>query len=114
VAYDVMRAYGTTGLLDPAQEHVPNDWYDALPGRSYTIAEHPVIPVQLHKMSQRELATREIELTIPPYIKGAPPPWRMRGWRAWEELTLAWDKMLKDVGTLFISLGKRVTRRQLS
>lgn len=114
VAYDVLRAYGTTELLDPAQEHVPNDWYDALPGRSYTIAEHPVIPVHLLKMSQRELATREILLTIPPHIKGAPPPWRMRGWRAWEELTLAWDKMLKDVGTLFISLGKRVTKRQIS
>lgn len=74
VAYDVLRAYGTTELLDPAQEHVPNDWYNALPGHSYTIAEHPVIPVQLRKMSQRELATREIELTIPPRIKGAPPP----------------------------------------
>jgi uncharacterized membrane protein HdeD (DUF308 family) len=114
VAYDVLRAYGTTELLDPAQEHVPNDWYDALPGRSYTIAEHPVIPVHLHKMSQRELVTSEIELTIPPRIKGAPPPWRMRGWRAWEELTLAWDKMLKDVGKLFISMGKRVTKRQIS
>jgi uncharacterized membrane protein HdeD (DUF308 family) len=114
VAYDVLRAYGTTELLNPAQEHVPNEWYDALPGRSYTIAEHPVIPVHLHKMSQRELTTREILLTIPPHIKGAPPPWRMRGWRAWEELTLAWDKMLKDVGKLFVSLGKRVTKRQLS
>ena len=113
VAYDVLRAYGTTELLDPAQEHVPNDWYDALPGRSYTIAEHPVIPVQLHKMSQRELATREILLTIPPRIKGSPPPWRVRGWRAWEELTLGWDKMLKDVRTLFISMGKRVTKRQI-
>jgi uncharacterized membrane protein HdeD (DUF308 family) len=113
-AYDVLRAYGATELLDPAQEHVPNDWYDALPGRSYTIAEHPVIPVQLRKMSQRELATREIELTIPPHVKGAPPPWRMRGWRAWEELTLAWDKMLKDVGKLFISMGKRVTKRQIT
>jgi uncharacterized membrane protein HdeD (DUF308 family) len=114
VAYDVLRAYGTTELLDPAQEHIPNDWYDALPGRSYTIAEHPVIPVQLHRMSRRELSTREIELTIPPRIKGVPPPWRMHGWRAWEELTLAWDKMLKDVGKLFVSLGKRVTKRQLS
>ena len=114
VAYDVLRAYGTTELLDPAQEHVPNDWYDALAGRSYTIAEHAVIPVQLLKISQRELATREILLTIPPHIKGAPPPWRVRGWRAWEELTLGWDKMLKDVGTLFISLGKRVTKRQLA
>ncbi len=114
VAYDVLRAYGTTELLDPAQEHVPNDWFDALPGRSYTIAEHPVIPVRLLKMSQRELAIREIELTIPPHVKGAPPPWRMRGWRAWEELILAWDKMLKDVGKLFISMGKRVTKRQIS
>ena len=114
VAYDILRAYGTTGLLDPAQEHVPNDWYDALPGRSYTIAEHPVIPLHLLKMSQRELAIREIELTIPTHVKGTPPPWRMRGWRAWEELTLAWDKMLKDVWKLFISMGKRVTKRQLS
>ncbi|HEY6409816.1 MAG TPA: hypothetical protein VIY29_20345 [Ktedonobacteraceae bacterium] len=113
VAYDVLRAYGTTGLLDPAQEHVPNDWYDALPGRSYTIAEHPVIPVRMLKMSQRELAIREILLTIPSHIKGAPPPWRMRGWRAWEELSLAWDKMLKDVWKLFISMRKRVTKRQL-
>ncbi len=110
VTYDVLRAYGTTELLDPAQEHVPNDWYDALPGWTYKIAEHPVIPVHVHKMSQRELAIREILLTIPPRIKAAPPPWRMRGWRAWEELTLAWDKMLKDVWTLIILMGKRVTR----
>ena len=114
VAYDVLRAYGTTELLDPAQEHIPNDWFDALPGRSYTIAEHPVIPVQLRKMSQRELVIREIPLTIPPHIKGVPPPWRMRGWRAWEELTLAWEKMLKDVKALFISLGKRLTKRQIT
>jgi hypothetical protein len=114
VTYDVLRAYGATELLDPAQEHVPNDWYDALPGRSYIIAEHPLIPVQLHKMSLRELATREIELTIPPRIRGEPPPWRTRGGRAWQELTLAWEKMLKDVGTLFMSLGKRVTKRQVS
>jgi len=114
VAYDILRAYGNTELLDPAQEHIPNDWYDALPGRSYTIAEHPVIPVQLRKMSQRELVIREIELTIPIHIKGVPPPWRTRGWRAWEEVTLAWDKMLKDVGKLFSSMSKRVTKRQVS
>jgi uncharacterized membrane protein HdeD (DUF308 family) len=114
VAYNVLRAYGTTELLDPAQEHVPNDWYDALPGYSYTIAEHAVIPLHLRRMSQRELATREILLTIPPHVKGTPPPWRVRGWRAWEELTLGWDKMLKDVGTLFISIGKRVTKRQIA
>jgi len=38
----------------------------------------------------------------------------MHGWRAWEELTLAWDKMLKDVWKLFILMGKRMTKRQLS
>ncbi len=114
VAYDVLRAYGTSELLDPAQEHVPNDWYDALPGCSYTIAEHAVIPLHLRRMSQRELATREILLTIPTRIEGTAPPWRMRGGRAWEELTLGWDKMLKDVGKLFSLMGKRVTKQQIS
>ncbi len=114
VAYDILRAFSVNELLDPAEEHVPNDWYDALPGPSYTIAEHPVIPVRLHKMSQRELATSEIVLTIPAHIKGTPPPWRQRGWRAMQELTLTWDKMLKDMRTLFISMGKRITKLQAS
>ena len=114
VAYDILRAYGAIELLDPAQEHVPNDWYDALPGPSYKIAEHPVIPVHLRKMSQRELATREILLTIPSRVKGTPPPWRQRGWRAMQELTLTWDKMLKDMRTLYSSMGHRLTRRQVS
>ncbi len=112
VAYDILRAYGVVELLDPAQEHVPNDWYDALPGRSYAVAEHPVIPLHLRIRSQRELPLNEILLTIPPHIQGMPPPWRMRGWRAWQELTLGYDKMLKDMGALFVSLGSRVLRRQ--
>jgi uncharacterized membrane protein HdeD (DUF308 family) len=112
VAYDILRAYGADELLDPAQEHVPNDWYDALPGPSYTVVAHPVIPVRLHKMSQRELATREILLTIPSHIQGTAPPWRQRGWRAIHELTLTWDKMLKDMRTLFTLIGKRVIKRQ--
>ncbi len=107
VAYDILRAYGTEELLDPAEEHVPNDWYDALPGPGYKIAEHPVIPLRLHKISQRELATSEILLPIPSHIQGTPPPWRQRGWRAMHELTLTWDKMLKDMRTLFISISKR-------
>jgi hypothetical protein len=114
VAYDILRAYGAIELLDPAGEHVPNDWYDDLPGPSYKIAEHPVIPMRLHKMSQRELAISEILLTIPSRIKGTPPPWRQRGWRAMQELSLTWDKMLKDMRTLFISIGKHVKRRQVS
>jgi uncharacterized membrane protein HdeD (DUF308 family) len=114
VAYDILRAYGVTELLDPAQEHVPNDWYDALPGPSYKIAEYPVIPVNLRKMSQRELAISEILLTIPSHIKGTPPLWRQRGWRAMQELTLTWDKMLKDMRTLFVSIGHRLTKRRVS
>jgi hypothetical protein len=77
-----------TELLDPAQEYIPNDWYDALPGRSYPIEECRVIPVHLHQMSRLELTSRDIELTISPHIKGTAPPWRMKGWRAGEELTL--------------------------
>ena len=112
VAYDILRAFGANELIDPAEQHVPNDWFDALPGPRYKIAEHPIIPLRLHKMSQRELVTSEILLTIPPHINGTPPPWRQTGWRAMHELTLTWDKMLKDMRTLFTSIGKRVIKRR--
>jgi uncharacterized membrane protein HdeD (DUF308 family) len=111
VAYEILRTYGATSLLDPAQEYIPNDWYDALPGRSYPIMQCPVIPLRLHQMSQRELASREIVLTIPPQIKGTAPPWRMKSWRAWVELTLEWKKMLKDVRMLLFSMVKLVTKK---
>ncbi len=41
VAYDILRAYGVTELLDPVEGLVPNDWYDAQPGSSYIIQETP-------------------------------------------------------------------------
>jgi hypothetical protein len=85
-----------------------------LPGRSYVIEENPTIPVHLHKMSRRALATREIMLTIPPRVNGTPPPWRVNGWRAWEELNRTLDKMLSDVRTLFVSIGNLLKRRQAS
>ncbi|MGZ6277938.1 MAG: hypothetical protein ACXWPP_04640 [Ktedonobacteraceae bacterium] len=107
-----MRAFDANELIDPAEQHVPNDWFDALPGPSYKIAEHPIIPLRLHKMSQRELVTSENLLTIPPHINGTPPPWRQTCWRAMHELTLTWDKMLKDLRILFISIGKRVIKRR--
>jgi uncharacterized membrane protein HdeD (DUF308 family) len=114
VAYDILRAYGVTELLDPVEGLVPNDWYDAQPGPSYIIEETPIIPIHLHLMSHRELARREIMLTIPPNVQGTPPPWRVNGWRAWSELNYTLDKMIRDVGTLFVSMGKLVTRRQTS
>ena len=71
-------------------------------------------PIHLHKMSKRDLATREIKLTIPEHIQGTPPSWRVNGWRSWQELYYTWDKMLRDVRTLFVSAGKLVTKRQTS
>src|SRR5713101_4264138 len=111
VAYDILRAYGVTELLDPVEGLVPNDWYDAQPGPNYIIEETPTIPIHLHLMSKRELARKEIMLTIPPHIQGTPPSWRVNGWRAWYELNYTLDKMIKDVRTLFVSMGKLVTRR---
>ncbi|HEY6409949.1 MAG TPA: hypothetical protein VIY29_21030, partial [Ktedonobacteraceae bacterium] len=98
-------------LLDPDKENVPNDWFDALHGTSYPIDEYPAIPLHLHKMSRRALATEQINLTIPLHIQGTPPSWREGGFRAWTEITDAWDKMLADVAGLFISAEKAVTRQ---
>jgi len=114
VAYDILRAYGVTELLDPVEGLVPNDWYDAQPGPSYIILETPAIPIHLHLMSKRELIRREILLTIPPNVQGTPPPWRVNGWRAWYELNYTLDKMINDVRTLFVSMGKFVMRHQES
>jgi uncharacterized membrane protein HdeD (DUF308 family) len=112
VAYDILRAYGCTQLLDPAKEFVPNDWYDALPGTSYTIAQHPVIAVSLRKQSPREIARREITLVIPSRIQGSAPPWRMPRWRAWEELTLVWEMMIGHIHTL-LTLGIKLIAQRL-
>jgi uncharacterized membrane protein HdeD (DUF308 family) len=111
VAYEILRTYGCTELLDPAKEFAPNDWYDALPGRSYSIAEYPAIPVSLHKRSHREIATREISLTIPAHMKGSPPPWRKPRWRPWEELMLMLEMMIGHVLTLCTSAIKLIAQR---
>lgn len=111
VAYDVLRAYGATVLPDPVEGLVPNDWYDSLPGPGYVIEKNPTIPLHLHRMSKRELATTEIMLTIPEHIQGTAPPWRGNGWRAWQELNDTFDKMLKDVRTLFVSIEGYMARR---
>ena len=113
-AYDILRAYGVTELLDPVEGLIPNDWYDTQPGPSYIIEETPLIPIHLHLMSKRELIRKEILLTIPPHVQGTPPPWRVDGWRAWYELNYTLDKMIRDVSTLFVSMGKLITRRLTS
>lgn len=100
VTYDVLRAYGVTALYDPAEEYVPNDWYDALPGPSYSMRQHPAVPIHLHRASTRPLPTTEIPLNIPPHIQGTEPPWRQGSRRAWEEIRLITLKMFVDVRTL--------------
>ncbi len=110
--YDILRAYGTGVLLDPVEEPAPNDWYDAIPGRSYLIADHPTIPLHLHQMSKRALSTREILLTSPERVQATAPPWRMQGWRVWQELDGTRKKMNGDLQTLFVETKKRVTRQR--
>jgi len=111
MAYEILCAYGCTELLDPAKEFVPNDWYDALPSRSYAIAASPAIPIRLHRQSRHQIATREIALVIPSHLKGSPPPWRKPRWRAWEELTLVWEMMIGHVRTACNSGIKLIVQR---
>ena len=82
------------------------------PAVATCIAEHPTIPLHLHQMSKRDLATREIILTIPERVQGTPPPWRVNDWRAWQELSGPWDKILRDMRTLFVSVARPVARRR--
>jgi uncharacterized membrane protein HdeD (DUF308 family) len=110
--YDILRAYGTGELLDPVEEPAPNDWYVALPGRSYLIADHPTIPLHLHQISKRDLATREIMLTIPEHVQATAPPWSVKGWRVWQELNSTRKKMNSDMRTLFVETKKRVTAQR--
>lgn len=86
-AYDVLREYGDERLRDPAQKNVPNEWYDSLPGLSYRVSEHPVIP--LRPEAERREATvrlREIQLKPPSWLDVTPPEWRAGGGRARYEL----------------------------
>jgi hypothetical protein len=92
--YDVLRAFGAVDLPDTAAKPLPNEWYDALPGSSYRISEHPAIPLR------PELATRlqqraeegiafpdEIALHIGAHVATSPPAWRGAGGRARYEVT---------------------------
>ncbi len=110
VVYEVLHAYGCTELLDPAKEFVPNDWYDALPGRSYPLAAYPSIPIHLHKHSRREITTWEIPLVIPAQMKGSPSSLQPH-WRVWEELTLVWEMVIGHVLTMVTSGIKLMRRR---
>ncbi len=97
VVYDVLRAYGVENLLDPAEEYVPNDWYDALRGPSFTIADHPTIDQHIFRQNTQETAFTDRSLTIPARLTAEMPPWRQSNTRVYVEMVAIWRKMLWDL-----------------
>lgn len=99
VAYEILHTYGCTEVLDPAQEYVPNDWYDALPGTSSPLMEYPIFLVSLSRQPQREIA-----LVIPLRAKDLPPLWHSLLRRPWEELALMGTMVLGHIRTRLLSI----------
>ncbi len=97
VVYDVLRAYGVANLLDPAEEYVPNDWYDALRGPSFTIADHPTIEQHVFRQNTRVTTFIDRSLNIPVRLTAAMPPWRQSNARVYVEMVAIWRKMLWDL-----------------
>ncbi len=96
--YDVLRAYGVESLRDPAQRSIPYEWYDAIPGPSYRIADHPEIPVRWSRVSDFfERRLRDIPLVISPRAHASEPAWRAMGGRAWHELRALFEMVNEEV-----------------
>lgn len=85
-AYDVLRSFGLEHMRDPAQKSIPNEWYDSLPGLSYRIADHPVIPLRPDAVTPVNDHLREIPLKPSAHALGHRPSWRAGGGRAIYEL----------------------------
>jgi uncharacterized membrane protein HdeD (DUF308 family) len=87
--YDVLRVYGAETLPDTAQKSVPNEWYDAIPGLSYHIADHATVPIRPHQRAGSiERRAFDLPLTISPRAPAKAPAWRTSGGRAWYELRM--------------------------
>jgi uncharacterized membrane protein HdeD (DUF308 family) len=87
--YDVLRTYGAEALPDTAQKSIPNEWYDAIPGPSYRIADHPALPIRPHRVAGSiERRARDLPLTISPRAPAKAPAWRALGGRAWYEIRM--------------------------
>jgi uncharacterized membrane protein HdeD (DUF308 family) len=110
--YDILRAYGLVDLPDPVTEYAPNDWYDSLAGRSYSVELYAKLPMHIRQFSPRPLAAREIVLAIPKTLPGTMPYWRTNGSgsRGLIEVTLVWQKMVHDVISMLTLLGRRIVR----
>jgi uncharacterized membrane protein HdeD (DUF308 family) len=64
--YDVLRAFGVDTIFDTSQKSMPNEWYAALPGPSYPIAEYPHIPLApAHAAQLARTPVKQLVLEIP-------------------------------------------------
>jgi hypothetical protein len=96
--YDVLRAFGADTLFDTSQQSMPNEWYEALPGPSYPIPEHPHIPLAPAHVAQLERAPiKQILLKISDGLPAVAPDRRARGGRGFYELGRRLDYMNYDV-----------------
>ena len=109
VVYDILRSYGTNGLLDPVEEPAPNDWYDALPGRSYLIADYPTIPLHVHQMSKRTLLDEKILLRFQRVCRERHHPGACRAGEPGKNSMACGTRCSRDLRTLFVETKARVT-----
>ena len=114
-AYDVLRTYGAEALPDTAQKSVPNEWYDAIPGPSYRIADHAAIPIRPHRVAGSiERRARDLPLTISPYATAQAPAWRAAGGRAWYEIRMRLELINEEAlqaARLALSRARRIIQR---
>jgi uncharacterized membrane protein HdeD (DUF308 family) len=107
-AYDALRAYGVKGLVDTAQFSLPNSWYDHLPGLSYRITEHPIIPVRGDSKPHLPGAESEVDYIAIPFEPDSPvtaPAWRNEGGRGLYEI----EARLEYINEQSLRLLKRVS-----
>jgi hypothetical protein len=119
--YDVLRAFGVDTIFDTSQKSMPNEWYAALPGPSYPIAEYPHIPLApAHAAQLARAPVKQIVLEIPAAMPALAPAWRARGGRGFYEMGRRLDYINYEVAAAFrdifraVSAGMRSLRVRLT
>lgn len=78
--YDVLRAYGITGLPLPCLDIIPNDWFDALNAVSQPISNQQLLAAGLLPRSSLKPSSQIVN------VQPQAPPWRTPGTPEWQEL----------------------------
>jgi uncharacterized membrane protein HdeD (DUF308 family) len=100
--YDVLRAFGVDTIFDTSQKSMPNEWYAALPGPSYPIAEYPHIPLApAHAAQLARTPVQQLALEIPAAMPATAPAWRARGGRGFYEMGRRLDYINYEVAAAF-------------